>query len=49
MICTDKEIVIIGTDLLNIGIINVDQLHSQCTYDATMRRLSATIVVVEKQ
>ena len=48
MICTNKEIVIIVTDLLNIGIINLDQQDSHCTYNATLRSVRATIVAVEK-
>jgi len=47
MICTDKEIVIIGTDL-NIGITNIDHQNRQYTYNATLRRVLATIVVMEK-
>jgi len=49
MICTDKEIATIETDLWKIGIINVDQQESRCKYNATLRRICATIVVVEKQ
>jgi len=48
IICTDKETAIIGTDLLNIGIIYMDQQGSQCTYNVTLRRVRVTIVVVEK-
>jgi hypothetical protein len=47
MICTDKEIAIIGTDL-NIGITNIDHQNRQYTYNATQRRVLATIVVMEK-
>jgi hypothetical protein len=49
MICTDKEFAIILTDILKIDIIHVDQRDRQCTCNATLSRVRATIVAVEEQ